>query len=78
MGHAYPIVPYVLVPTYNRSDASQIGYKSKHLTCQTVTLVPHLLITRKRENGRVQIFFFDSRLSDYSVEFSGDNDRIKK
>ena len=78
MGHEYPIVPYVLIPMYNRLDASQIGYKSKHITCQTVTLVPHLWITRKRENGRVQIYIFDSRLSDYSVEFSGDNDRIKK
>jgi len=63
---------------YNRLDASQIGYKSKHITCQTVTLVPHLWITRKRENGRVQIYIFDSCLSDYSVELPGDNDRIKK
>ena len=78
MGDEYPVVPYVLIPTYNRPDTSQIGYKSKQVTCQTVTLVPHLWTTRKRENGRVQIYFFDSRLSDYSVEFSGEYDRIKK
>ena len=78
MGHTYPIVPYVGIPTYDRSDTSQIGYKSKHITCQTVTLVPHLWIRQKRENGRVTIYVFDCCLSDYSVEFSGDNDRINK
>ena len=78
MGHTYPIVPYGGIPKYDRSDTSQIGYKLKHITCQTVTLVPHLWITRKRENGRVTIHFFDSCLSDYSAEFSGDNDRINK
>ena len=78
MDHTYPIVQYVGIHTYDRSDTSQIGYKSKQITCQTVTLVPHLWITRKRENGRVTIYIFDTRLSDYSVEFSGDNDRINK
>ena len=78
MSHTYPSLPYVGISMYDRSDTSQIGYKSKHITCQTVPLVPDLWITRKCENGRVQIFCVDSRLSEYSVEFSGDNDRIKK
>ena len=78
MGHTYPIVPYVGIPTYDRLDIPQIGYKSKYITCQTVTLVPHLWITQKHENGRVTIYFSDTCLSDYSVEFSGDNDKINK
>ena len=78
MGRTYLIVPYVGIHTYDRSDTSQIGYKSKHITCQTVPIVPHVWITQKRENGRVQMYSFDSHLSDYSVEISGDDDRIKE
>jgi len=34
--------------------------------------------TRKRKNGRANIIFFKTSLSDYSVEFLGDIDKIKK
>ena len=34
--------------------------------------------TRKRKNGRANIYFFKTSLSVYSVEFLGDIDKIKK
>ena len=55
---------------------SYIGYLG-YITDQ-LQIITQLMKARKYKNGRVQIYFLDSHLSDYSVEFSGDNDRNKK
>ena len=68
MGSTYPIVQYVLIPTYGTSDTLQISFQ----------IITHIRKTRKYKNGRDPIIFFDSNLGDYGVEFYGDNDRHKK
>ena len=55
---------------------SYVGYLG-YITDQ-LQIMTQLMKTRKYKNGSVKIYFLDSHLSDYSVEFSGDNDRNKK